>query len=58
MEQRTKRWEKPHLRKPLRNFFKTLHDPSKIQFVLSCQLQQHAWFPPYRYVSLPLFTEM
>lgn len=57
MEQRVTNWEAPHQKRPLSNFFELLHDPTKIQFILSCQLQQHAWFPPYRYVILQYLTQ-
>ena len=57
MEQRVTNWEAPHQKWPLSNFFESLHDPTKIQFILSCQLQQHAWFPPYRYVIPQYLTQ-
>lgn len=48
MSKRAKDWERPHVTAAFANYFNTLEDPSTIQFVLSCQLQQSAWSAPFR----------
>lgn len=48
MSKRAEDWERPHVTAAFSNYFDTLEDPSIIQFVLSCQLQQSAWSAPFR----------
>ena len=38
----------PHIWLPIHHFWESLDDPETVQYILSLQLQQNAWFAPLR----------